>query len=100
MSSAVCTVHTAGTSAAAGGGAGGHFVWHLLPLVSQSPVVTYYKCATLQARTARAVTALQRAAAIGQDAVAQVPLEAIVNNSVDGLQVLRSTIEQPSCRGC
>lgn len=50
--------------------------------------------AALQARTARAVTALQRAAAIGQDAVAQVPLEAIVNNSVDGLQAVRAVIEK------
>lgn len=40
-----------------------------------------------QVGTARAVAALQRAAAKGQDAVAQVPLEAILNNSVDGLQV-------------
>jgi hypothetical protein len=35
---------------------------------------------------ARAVAALQRAAEQGADALAQVPLEAILNNSVDGLQ--------------
>ena len=41
----------------------------------------------MQAGTARAVAALQRAALQGPDAMAQVPLEAILNNSLDGLQV-------------
>lgn len=40
----------------------------------------------IQVGVARAVAALQRAAGQGPDAVAQVPLEAILGNSVNGMQ--------------
>lgn len=64
--------------------------WSLLPNgEAAGKSATFHDVAVcmLQAGTARALAALQRAALQGQDALAQVPLEAILNNSIDSLQV-------------